>query len=138
MGDYVYTLTDQGRSERGPPGACSYIGPAPVPLAEYIVSVEAQTIRAEAPAAAQLEKAFADISVEPHVLERLGPAVNSGAGMFLYGAPGNGKIDARQAHHHVLRPAHLDSAGDDRGRPDHQAVRRGLPRADRQRPEAAF
>ena len=71
--------------------ACGYIGPAPVPIKDYVVSVEAQTIRAEAPRREHLEKAFADISVDPGLFESLGPAVNSGAGMFLYGAPGNGK-----------------------------------------------
>lgn len=92
MNDYVYTLTDQGRQRaKTALDACSYIGAAPVPLDDYIVSVEAQTIRAEAPQKKHLQKAFADISVEPDMFEMLGPAVNSGAGLFLYGAPGNGK-----------------------------------------------
>jgi predicted ATPase with chaperone activity len=62
-----------------------------VPLGDYVLSVEAQTIRAEAPKREQLAKAFSDISVDPALFEALGPAVNSGAGLFLYGAPGNGK-----------------------------------------------
>src|SRR5262249_2503850 len=52
---------------------------------------QAQTIRAEAPKRRQLSDAFADISVNQSLFESLGPAVNSGAGMFLYGCPGNGK-----------------------------------------------
>ena len=32
-----------------------------------------------------------DISIDPNLFDSLGPAVNSGAGLFLYGAPGNGK-----------------------------------------------
>jgi predicted ATPase with chaperone activity len=92
LNDYMYTLTDQGRARaKSYMEACAYVGPAPVPLADYINSVEAQTIRAEAPKRKQLEKAFADITVEPDMFETLGPAVNSGAGLFLYGAPGNGK-----------------------------------------------
>ena len=92
LGDYIYTLTDQGR-QRGKASLdqCSYIGAAPVPLDDYLVSVDAQSVRAEAPRRAQLQKAFADISVEPDFLDTLGPAINSGAGLFLYGAPGNGK-----------------------------------------------
>jgi predicted ATPase with chaperone activity len=92
LNDYYYSLTDQGR-ERAQTWAkaCGYIGPAPIPLADYVLSVEAQTIRAEAPRRAKLEKAFSDISIDPGLFESLGPAVNSGAGMFLYGAPGNGK-----------------------------------------------
>ena len=63
----------------------------PVPLDDYVISVEAQSIRAEAVRKEQLTAAFRGISVEPALLDLLGPAVNSGAGMFLYGAPGNGK-----------------------------------------------
>jgi len=36
------------------------------------------------------------ISVEPRLFDTLGPAINSGAGMFLYGAPGNGKSTLAQ------------------------------------------
>jgi hypothetical protein len=92
LGDFVYTLTDQGRQRaRSVMEQCSYLGAAPVPLDDYIVSVDAQTIRAESPQKRHLVKAFSDVSVEAEMLEMLGPAVNSGAGMFLYGAPGNGK-----------------------------------------------
>jgi predicted ATPase with chaperone activity len=92
LNDYYYTLTEQGRETvQAMMRACAYVGPAPVPLADYVVSVEAQSIRAEAPKRHQLETAFADISVDTVLFEDLGPAINSGAGMFLYGAPGNGK-----------------------------------------------
>lgn len=92
MGDYVYTLTDQGRQRaKTALDQCGYIGAAPVPLEDYLVSVDAQSVRAEAPRRSQLQKAFSDIYVEPSFLDTLGPAVNSGAGLFLYGAPGNGK-----------------------------------------------
>ena len=70
---------------------CAYRGPAPVPLTDYITSVDAQTITAEAPKRQELERAFRDISIDPALFGRLGPAVNSGTGLFLYGAPGNGK-----------------------------------------------
>src|SRR6185436_4330953 len=92
LNDFSYTLTDQGRQRaRASMEQCAYLGAAPVPLDDYIVSVEAQTIRAEAPQKRHLMKAFADISVEADMFDMLGPAVNSGAGLFLYGAPGNGK-----------------------------------------------
>ena len=48
----------------------AYLGAAPVPLDDYVVSVEAQTIRAEAPQKRHLIKAFADISIEPEMLDR--------------------------------------------------------------------
>lgn len=92
LNDYIYVLTDQGRQRaKQAMEQCSYIGAAPVPLEDYILSVEAQTIRAEAPQRHHLEKAFSDVAVEREMLDLLGPAVNSGAGLFLYGAPGNGK-----------------------------------------------
>jgi len=92
LNDYIYALTDQGR-ERAQvySQSCAYVGPAPVPLEDYVNSVEAQSIRAESPKREQLAKAFEGITIDPQLFESLGPAVNSGAGMFLYGAPGNGK-----------------------------------------------
>ena len=92
LGDYYYSLTEQGAERaRSAMQSCSYVGPVPVPLDDYIMSVEAQTIRAESAKRDQLETAFSDISVEQEMLDLLGPAINSGAGLFLYGAPGNGK-----------------------------------------------
>jgi predicted ATPase with chaperone activity len=92
LNDHVYVLTDQGREfARQAFELCAYLGAAPVPLNDYITSVDAQTITAESPRRHQLEQAFADISVDPEMFTRLGPAINSGAGLFLYGAPGNGK-----------------------------------------------
>jgi predicted ATPase with chaperone activity len=92
LNDHIYGLTEEGRQRtQSLLNACAYVGPAPVPLADYVVSVHAQTIRAEAPRRERLEQAFADISVDANLFADLGPAVNSGAGLFLYGAPGNGK-----------------------------------------------
>jgi predicted ATPase with chaperone activity len=76
--------------------ACSYAGPAPVPLMDYVLSAEAQTIRAESPKKSQLARAFNDISIDEALFESLGPAINSGAGLFLYGEPGNGKTTLAQ------------------------------------------
>ncbi len=92
LNDYYYALTEEGGNRaRAAMQSCAYVGPAPVPLDDYIVSVEAQSIRVEAAQRAQLCDAFGDINVEPEMLDVLGPAINSGAGLFLYGAPGNGK-----------------------------------------------
>ena len=69
----------------------AYVGPAPVPLMDYIISVEAQAIGDEPIRRADLADAFHDVSVSDNMMNALGPAVNSASGMFLYGAPGNGK-----------------------------------------------
>jgi predicted ATPase with chaperone activity len=117
LNDYCYALTEQGVSRaRAAMQACSYVGPVPVPLDEYVTSVEAQTIRAEPARREQLTTAFRGISIEPELLDLLGPAVNSGAGLFLYGAPGNGKTTlAKRITHcfgqHIWIPRTLTEDG---------------------------
>ena len=92
MNDYVYQLTDLGRERaRRYLDDCSYFGSAPVSLNDYIVSVKAQSLTTQHPSVQQLRLAFKDLLINKHMLDRLGPAINSGRGLFLYGAAGNGK-----------------------------------------------
>jgi predicted ATPase with chaperone activity len=92
LNDHIFALTEQGRQYASNAlEQFGYQGPAPVPLTDYITSVDAQTITVECPRRQQLEEAFSGISVKSSLFARLGPAINSGAGLFLYGAPGNGK-----------------------------------------------
>ncbi len=97
LNDYYYALTDEGVNRaQAAMKACAYVGPTPVPLEDYVNSVEAQTIRDETAQRQELLEAFADISISHEMLDILGPAINSGAGLFLYGAPGNGKTTLAQ------------------------------------------
>jgi predicted ATPase with chaperone activity len=97
LGDHIYRLTDTGRDRAHRAlRECAYVGPAPVPLDDYVSSVHAQTLASERPRKKQLEKAFSDIHVEPEMLAQLGPAINAGKGMFVYGPPGNGKTTIAQ------------------------------------------
>ena len=97
LGDHVYRLTDVGRDRAHRAlRECAYVGPAPVPLDDYISSVHAQTLASERPRKPQLEKAFSDIHLEPELFSQLGPAINAGKGMFVYGPPGNGKTTIAQ------------------------------------------
>ncbi len=92
MGDFEYTLTENGHALANRYlEECSYCGPAPVPLKAYVESVHAQTIKHENPAVEQLRGAFSDLLINDAMLDRLGPAINSGKGLFLFGYPGNGK-----------------------------------------------
>lgn len=92
MNDYQYQLTELGRERaRRYAAHCTYFGAAPVSLAEYITSVEAQSLTKQRPTADDLRRAFADLLLNQRMFTRLGPAINSGRGLFLYGAPGNGK-----------------------------------------------
>lgn len=92
MNDFIYQLTDLGRERaRRLAEHCSYYGAAPVPLKDYIDGVAAQSLTKQHPTVADLEHAFEDLLINKKMLGRLGPAINSGRGMFLFGAPGNGK-----------------------------------------------
>ncbi len=92
MNDYVYQLSGLGR-ERAKKLAehCTYMGSAPVTLDSYIESVSRQTLANQYPTQEDLHRAFSDLLIDKRMLLRLGPAINSGRGLFLYGAPGNGK-----------------------------------------------
>ena len=92
MNDYIYQLTDMGRERaRRLAEQCTYFGSAPVSLADYIRSVTAQSLTKQRPTAADLKRAFEDLLISPKMLARLGPAINSGRGLFLFGSAGNGK-----------------------------------------------
>lgn len=90
--DFDYSLTDAGRARaRQYFEECSYIGTAPVPFNDYLESIKQQTIAHEHPKQEDLRRAFSDLLVPEEMFQILGPAINSGRGMFLYGFPGNGK-----------------------------------------------
>jgi predicted ATPase with chaperone activity len=92
MNDYQYQMTDLGwERARRLARETTYFGSAPVSLHDYIASVGAQSLCHQHPTAEALQEAFADLLMSPALLERLGPAVNSARGLFLYGPPGNGK-----------------------------------------------
>jgi hypothetical protein len=92
VGDYEFAITDFGR-ERGRRyvDECSYFGSAPVSLRDYLKSMAAQSIAKQEATEADLKEAFSDLIINQRMFDRLGPAINSGRGMFLFGEPGNGK-----------------------------------------------
>ncbi|MGC1272131.1 MAG: AAA family ATPase [Planctomycetaceae bacterium] len=92
MGDYDFQITDYGRERaRRYAEECSYYGAAPVPLKDYLTAMAAQSIAKQQATEDDLKRAFADLIMDKSMLDRLGPAINSGRGMFLFGEPGNGK-----------------------------------------------
>lgn len=92
MNDYLYQLTDVGRERaRRLAEHCTYFGAAPVKLDDYIESVKAQSLENQQPTEEDLRRAFSDLQINRKMLGRLGPAICSGRGLFLFGPPGNGK-----------------------------------------------
>ena len=106
INDFAYMLTEQGRTKANVAVESSaYIGSAPVPFAEYLKSVQSQSIQKENPGLEELQHAFHDLVLEPHIFFTLGPAINSGRGVFLYGAPGNGKTSIAKRIHKCFNDA---------------------------------
>ncbi|MEK9720991.1 MAG: hypothetical protein VW257_08100, partial [Quisquiliibacterium sp.] len=68
-----------------------YAGPVPVPLREFVDLVERQKVRNSIVGADKLRDAVKGLVIEPSFLEKIGPALNSGKPLLLYGPPGNGK-----------------------------------------------
>jgi hypothetical protein len=90
--NYEYILTPRGNAFANDAMLkTSYYGAAPVPLNEWIKSVKAQTIRNIHVTRRSIREAFADLIMDESILNMVGPAVNSGTSMMLFGYPGNGK-----------------------------------------------
>ena len=89
---YRYVLTDLGR-ERAMQflDINRYVGAAPVPLAQYNAYVRACMAARPWVDRERLSRGFESLVVNQGMYDKLGPAVNSGKSLFLYGAPGNGK-----------------------------------------------
>ncbi len=103
LNDFVYQITDKGRdSAQRLAHRCTYFGAAPVSLEDYVRSVVAQGITDHVPTPADLRHAFADLLLDSEVIDRLGPAIASGRGMFLFGPSGNGKTSISQRITHSL------------------------------------
>jgi hypothetical protein len=89
---YRYALTDKGRDRAAQYlTANAYIGPVPVPLAAYVDAMRKLAASNGYIERERLRDGFRHLIVGDDVLEKLGPAVNAGKAVFLYGAPGNGK-----------------------------------------------
>ena len=101
---YRYRITDTGRTRAALFLESShYVGIAPVPLAQYQAYMHAY--RVSVPRVATQERvrqAFSHLVISDSVLDQLGPAINAGHSMFVYGPPGNGKTVISQAIHNLL------------------------------------
>jgi predicted ATPase with chaperone activity len=117
IADYEYTPTDKGRDRaRAYFDHNTYVGACPVPWAHYVESLKYQTIRRESVTPRDLEVAFSDIMVNRKTINTVGPAINSGRGMFLFGEAGNGKTSiaeriARSFRGHVFIPFAVEIDG---------------------------
>lgn len=96
-GSLRYGLTDRGRATALDALLRSgYIGPTPVPLADYVALVKAQTVHDRAVTRESMRSAFADVILRESLLDQLGPSLNSGRAIFIYGPAGTGKTYVTQ------------------------------------------
>ncbi len=91
-GSYQYAITGAGIARaREALERSQYAGPAPVPLAVYNESIRRQSRGRPTVHPGDLRKALADLVLADKTMGQIGPAINSGTSIFLYGPPGNGK-----------------------------------------------
>lgn len=87
-----YALSEQGRRwAQDALKASQYIGPAPVSLDAFCDRVKLQKISSETVTFSNIRNALNGYNVTDEFIQKIGPALNSGRAMLLYGPPGNGK-----------------------------------------------
>lgn len=117
LASYRYALTGRGleRSaaafERN-----AYVGPAPVPLADYVRRVKWQSVSGRAFSPALVANALKGLVMSIETLTRVGRAISSGRSTLIYGPSGNGKTTIAQAlgaalPGYILIPYALDVYG---------------------------
>jgi predicted ATPase with chaperone activity len=73
-----------------------YIGPAPVSHAAYVDRIQRQHITNERIDHAAIDQAFDNLVISEELVYKIGPALNSGQSILLYGPPGNGKTSVAE------------------------------------------
>ncbi|NNE61658.1 MAG: AAA family ATPase [Woeseia sp.] len=92
-----YALTERGRNTALDAMMRSgYVGPAPVPLKQYANIARAQTIHGRKISKSDMQLAFDDLVLDAALVDKLGPSMNSGRAVFLYGPAGTGKTYVSQ------------------------------------------
>jgi predicted ATPase with chaperone activity len=95
---YRFALTELGRQRAQDAMAlCAYIGPAPVPLEDYVEQTYRQAVTGISCTPDALRGCFHHLVIPEALFNAIGPAVVSGRSIFIYGPPGNGKTSIARA-----------------------------------------
>jgi predicted ATPase with chaperone activity len=80
-----------------------YIGPAPVLVEHYVEMVRRQTMGEIKVGPMDVRQSLSHLVLSGELVNKIGPAVNSGRSLFLYGPPGNGKTVIAQSIIRMLK-----------------------------------
>jgi predicted ATPase with chaperone activity len=95
---YRFNLTELGRQRAQEAlKMCAYIGPAPVPLEDYVEQTYRQAVTAIDVSPEAIRASFSHLVISDDLFNAVGPAIVSGKSVFLYGPPGNGKTSIAQS-----------------------------------------
>ena len=95
---FQYAITDRGSQRaRDLMERSKYVGPAPVTLTSYTDAVRAQSVKNVFVTPRDVEESLSHLVLDDAIIDRVGPAVNSGSSLFLFGPPGNGKTSIAEA-----------------------------------------
>ncbi len=95
---YRFALTDLGRRRAQDAMAqCAYVGPAPVPLEDYVEQTYRQAVTGLGCSPDTLRSHFSHLVLKEDLFNAIGPAIISGKSVFIYGPPGNGKTAMARA-----------------------------------------
>ncbi|MCB8944646.1 MAG: ATP-binding protein [Ardenticatenaceae bacterium] len=95
---FTYGLTDAGtKRARDAYERNQYIGLVPVPIEHYNQAILTQTRETERITPRAVQQALGHLILPENFHRQIGPAVNAGTSVFLYGPPGNGKTTIAEA-----------------------------------------
>jgi len=102
-GAYTYGITGAGITRaREALDRSQYAGPAPVPFEVYNEAMRRQKTGRMTVTARTMRQVLSQLVISENTFQRLGPALNSGTSIFMYGPPGNGKTSVARAFGNLI------------------------------------